>query len=251
MTTRVLLAKYIRDPRRWEPINVGVVLLRGDDVRARFVGEREGGIIDGRVTRHIVGDAEVFSEWVRYWRRSLAEGASGAVDVLARKTPNYWVAEQGEVWFDGEDLSLDELTHRYFAELVLRGEDDTDATAPQLRERADRVLEQVLFDGVRVERDAIVTAAKLDPPERYKFHYRVENGHVTIGHRVSLETVHLHDALWKFSHLPDEYAKIAFVAGEEAPDELAPTLIHLTRHARVIDVLAPSAEDELRKVLES
>ncbi len=78
MTTRVLLAKYIRDPRRWEPVNVGVIVVRGDEARARFVGEREAGGVDGRTTRHIVGDTEVFAEWVRYWRGALAAGSDGA-----------------------------------------------------------------------------------------------------------------------------------------------------------------------------
>jgi hypothetical protein len=249
MSTRVLVAKYIRDPRRWEPINVGVVVVRDGEAQARFIGEREPGAIDRRRLRYLVGDTEVFSEWVRYWRGALAEGAEGAAQILERTTPNYWVAEQGEVWFDGEDLPIDEVVRRYFGELVLRSEDESDAAAPQLKERVEQVLEHAeLFKFSQFERDPIVEAAKLDPPERYKFHYLARNGHVTVGQRVSIDAVHIHDVLWKFSHLGDDYRCVAFVAGEEAPRELAPTLVHLRKSAHVIDAFAQSAVDEVRHV---
>ena len=250
MRTRVLLAKYIRDPRRWEPINVGVIVVRGEQAQARFVGEREGGgSIDGRKTRHVVGDTEVFSEWVRYWRHALERGEAGAGEVLGRKTPNYWVAEQGEVWLDADEASLDELANRYFSDLVNRADDESDAAAPQLRNRVEAVLHQaeIFDDAHRFERDAIVTAVKLDPPERYKFHYRSENGRITIGQRVSLEALYIHDVLWKFAHLPDDYRRVAFVAGEEAPEDLGPTLAALRSQSHVIDVFSPAAVDEVRK----
>jgi hypothetical protein len=249
MTTRVLLAKYIRDPRRWEPINVGVIVLRGDEAHAHFLGERTGGSIDARTTRHIVGDAEVFAEWVKYWRQALAVGAEGAREILNRTTPNYWIAEQGEVWLDAENTSVEDLAARYFGELVVRREEEGDATAPQLKERVDRVIEQAgLLEAVEhFERDATVLAGS-DPPERYRFHYRAQNGHITIGHRVSLDPIYLHDALWKFSNLPAEYTRVAFIAGEEAPEEIAPTLIHLNKRAHVIDAFAPVAVDEVRKL---
>jgi hypothetical protein len=248
MTTRVLVAKYIRDPRRWEPLNVGVVVVRGDEVHARFIGEREDGTIDRRSTRFVVGDTEVFSEWVRYWRRAIADGAGAAAEILEHKTPNYWVADQGEVWLDTEGMSVDELARRYFADLVLRGEEDSDAMAPQLKERVERLIEQAeLFKAEKFERDPIVKATKLDPPERYKFHYLTRNGSVTIAQRVSVDPVHIHDILWKFEHLDDAYRRVAFVAAQDVPDELEPTLIHLKRNSRVIDVLGSSAVAEVRE----
>ncbi|MGH2935986.1 MAG: hypothetical protein ACRDL2_15935 [Gaiellaceae bacterium] len=244
------MAKYIRDPRRWEPLNVGVIVVRGDEARARFIGERDGGgSIDGRTTRHIVGDPEVFGEWVRYWRQAVEQGEEGAAEILARQTPNYWVADQGELWLDGDETTIEELARRYFSELVLRGDDAADASAPQLKERVELVLEQAEISSTpRFERDAVVKAAKLDPPENYKFHYKAENGHVTVGHRVSLEPIFIHDVLWKFEHLPDDYTRVAFVAGDEAAAELAPTLVHLRSLSHVINVFELDAVDETRKV---
>jgi hypothetical protein len=72
-----------------------------------------------------------------------------------------------------------------------------------------------------------------------------------VGHRVSLEPVHLHDALWKFTNLTDDYRRIAFVAGDEAPSELRAPLIHLRKNAHVIDVFGSSAVDELRDLFQS
>jgi hypothetical protein len=249
MTTRILVAKYIRDPRRWEPVNVGVVVLQGDRAEARFIGERLGGTIDRRRARYVVGDTEVYQEWVRYWRRAIASGASGVTEILERKAPNYWVGDQGQVWFDGDGASLDELTGRYFAELVERGEDDDrDAAAPQLRQRVDGLLQQAdLFKSDQFERDPVIETVDLDPPERYRFHYLARNGHATVGQRVSLDSVQVHDVLWKFQHLPDDYSRVAFVAGEEAPEDVAPALIHLSRAARLINVSSPSAVDEVRE----
>jgi hypothetical protein len=132
----------------------------------------------------------------------------------------------------------------YFAELVLRGDDETDAVAPQLRERVDNVLEQAqLFAAAHIERDGLVEASRLDPPERYKFHYVSRHGKTIVGHRVSVDNVHLHDALWKFSNLLDVRC-VAFVAPEEAPEELHATLIHLSRRSRVIDAFSDSAIEE-------
>jgi hypothetical protein len=250
MKTRVLLAKYIRDPRRWEPMNIGVIVVRGEEARAHFVGERDGGSIDARTTRHIVGDTEVFAEWVRYWRSALERGEDGANELLERTTQNYWVADQGELWLNGDDSGLEELARRYFGELVSRADDESDATVPHLKERVEAVLLQAEISEAAhsFQRDAIVTASGLEPPERYKFHYRAENGHVTIGQRVSLEPVFIHDVMWKFEHLPDDYRRVAFVVGEEASEDLGPTLVHLKARSRVIDVFAPAAVDEVREV---
>jgi hypothetical protein len=248
MTTRVFVAKYIRDPRRWEPTNVGVIVARGDDVEARFIGERADGGVDRRSAR-FVGDTEVFGEWVRYWRRALNRGAEGTKEVLSRRTPNYWVADQGELWFDGEGVELAELARRYFDELVQRLDDEgADASAPQLRQRVDRLLQQAeLVKSKGFQRDATIEAVRLDPPEKYKFHYVVANGRITVGQRVSLDPVFVHDVLWKFSHLPENYGRVAFVPGPEAPDELGPTLVHLGRNAHVIDVSSASAEKDVRQ----
>lgn len=245
MKTRILVAKYIEDARRWEPVNVGVFVLRGDEAQARFLGERgAGGGVDRRRLRYRVGDTEAYGEWVAFWRRSLERPGEAVADaILSVARPNYWVADQGEVWFDGEAQPLDALADRYFDELVQPSEEADEP--PQLKQRVDHVLAQArLFERGDLQTNVTVEA-DLDPPERYKFHYLLENGRKTVAHRVGLEPVWLHDALWKFDHLPRDLGKVAFVAAEEAAEELAPTLQHLRERARVIDVNSPAAVDDI------
>jgi hypothetical protein len=65
---------------------------------------------------------------------------------------------------------IEELARRYFSELVQREEDETDAAAPQLKERVELVLEQSkLFEGAAIVRDWTVLAAKLDPRKESSF----------------------------------------------------------------------------------
>ena len=82
-TPRYLLAKYIPDPLRMEPRNIGVVLWAEGNVAARFVGESDSPDSGSRLPRRLgLPDRQVYKKWVQYWREqmerpSLTRGADG------------------------------------------------------------------------------------------------------------------------------------------------------------------------------
>src|SRR5438270_12135897 len=68
---RFLVAKYVRDPQRMEPRNVGVILWTVDRVGARFFGEDEDGI---RAPSYVHSkNRTVYREWVLYWQKALSD----------------------------------------------------------------------------------------------------------------------------------------------------------------------------------
>ena len=60
---KYLVAKYVSDPRRMEPRNIGVVLWASGRVAARFLESDEA---------EFVGDKKTYARWIDYWRGLLA-----------------------------------------------------------------------------------------------------------------------------------------------------------------------------------
>lgn len=115
--TMWLLAKYVPDLRRNEPRNVGLILLRGDEVAARFVGQRQSdGTIDGRKAKMV--NLANYKRWVAYWRRLMDKGPDALLAATQRpeRTSSY-VLEVGGEFLSDEDpamptsVLLDHLYH--------------------------------------------------------------------------------------------------------------------------------------------
>lgn len=67
-----LIAKYVDDIRRNEPVNVGVVVFGDGHVAARFEGEDDQGRLDKRRIRKRVSGRDAYVAWVQHWRRLVA-----------------------------------------------------------------------------------------------------------------------------------------------------------------------------------
>src|SRR5438067_1720912 len=104
LTTEIYVAKYIPDTRRWEPVNVGVVVFTSEGSAGRFLGETARGS-DHRQTRHVVADPEVYDEWLKYWRRAINKNDREAI--TETNTLSYWVAKAGEIWVEDEPQTPD------------------------------------------------------------------------------------------------------------------------------------------------
>src|SRR5438093_129615 len=113
MTTEIYVAKYIPDTRRWEPVNVGVIIFTADGAAGRFLGETPSGS-DHRVTRHVVGDPNVYDEWLRYWRRAIHQQDRDAI--ATTNTFSYWVARAGEIWLEDEPKTPERLAADFYQE---------------------------------------------------------------------------------------------------------------------------------------
>lgn len=247
MSTRILIAKYIDDFRRWEPRNIGVIVV-SDGIEARFVGERDDGRIDGRVARPYVGDTDIYQEWVKYWRRVLKEGPSGIKEALLRSTDNYWLTETGEVWVGDESASV--MARRYFDELIGRvSEPESETASLRLKPAVERLLEEAgIASDPSFTRDKRVQAMG-KPNVSYRFQYYWENGRKVVGQRVPLSLpVYVHDALWKFTKIPNEFGIVAFVSTEEASDGTWSELqSEAPQGTQVVDVDDKKAVDRVKQ----
>lgn len=94
------VAKYIEDPFRNEPRNVGIIVSAEDGLSARFAGERDDGTVDGRWLRGFKY-ADVYKQWIDYWREQVA--SENIDEILSATTSNYFVVPGGEVSDTGSD----------------------------------------------------------------------------------------------------------------------------------------------------
>jgi hypothetical protein len=103
--TRYWIAKYVEDPMRNEPRNVGIFVEHNGARTARFIGDREDGTFDARKLGNKFIYPNVYTQWRAYWKREII---SGIETVVQAKTANYFVELGGEVNDVGSD-SADEV----------------------------------------------------------------------------------------------------------------------------------------------
>ena len=135
-TPRYLLAKYIPDPLRMEPRNIGVVLWAEGNVTARFVGEGDSPDSQSRLPRRLgIPDRHVYKQWVQYWREqieqpSLTRGADGLT--VNRSAPEF----------------LDALTTKsdYSFMLVPGGTLRTEVSAHELQDAISDLYERLVLE---------------------------------------------------------------------------------------------------------
>jgi hypothetical protein len=105
MTAKYWIAKYIEDPFKNEPRNVGVIVELSGVFAARFVGEKEDGSFDGRKVARAFAYPLVYSQWRNYWRVKLN---NKDIDAVVKATsPNFVVVHGGEVSDTGRDAAAD------------------------------------------------------------------------------------------------------------------------------------------------
>jgi hypothetical protein len=112
--TKYWIAKYVEDPMRNEPRNVGIFVEHNGVKAARFFGEREDGTLDARKLGNKFTFPNVYTQWRTYWRREMSAG----LELLAQaKTANYFIEMGGEVSEAGAD-SADEVCAFLFDLLI-------------------------------------------------------------------------------------------------------------------------------------
>ena len=101
MSARYWVAKYVDDPFRNEPRNVGIIVSTPDGLAARFAGERDDLSMDKRRLGQRFKYADVYLQWVDYWREQIAN--ENLTEIIGAVTPNYYVVSGGEVSDTGAD----------------------------------------------------------------------------------------------------------------------------------------------------
>lgn len=113
-SARYLIAQYTSDLMRKEPRNVGVMVEKGTEKAAQFLGETEPGSIDGRRTRSL-NAPDVYAQWVEYWRGQLTAGP--LEDLLHEAPEHYRIIRGGRILDAGED-SAERVAEYLFTRLV-------------------------------------------------------------------------------------------------------------------------------------
>jgi len=243
--TKIYVAKYVPDPARWEPRNIGVVVAGKDRTVARFIGEKAAGGIDGHRVRHDVGaPAQIYREWVEYWQRMISEGADLA-NLATREGADFMLVEAGDVWLERGRSLKDQLAD-YFSRLV---QPDAEPGEAELRRQVEEVLAVSDFGPeVQLKRDVVVPGKNVKGKEPVKFAYGFQNGHLIVGHRVALgiETL-VHDALYRYIAVGDQVPKVTFV--QATPGDSKAHLATLREYSTVIDVSSPDAAGDLQAAI--
>jgi hypothetical protein len=243
MSTRFLVAKYVRDLRRMEPENVGVVLSHEGQVAAKFVGQREDGTIDGRLVG--VGSLKTYKAWVHYWMTSVRSGKFDDLVASGRGPQNYLMQPGGEYMSSSPHVDLEDLLSHLYATLV----EPTETVESMSVARLTTLLLNLLGISDRVQKDyAFTVPTEHGFEDEVVFDYRFDNGMVNLMHRVSLvfddarSWDSVHATAWKFQkalsrpHGMAGTRVIALFKGRPADPDLRRQLGVLQEHSTVIDV---------------
>jgi hypothetical protein len=161
-------------------------------------------------------------------------------EALAESTGSFYLAKAGEVWTNAADLPLREAIQHYFERLVETGPQEPEAE--ELRDAVERLLgEAAIINRPGFRRNIEVPSTGLETPESYKFEYAYENGRTTVAQRVPLvQDYYVHDALWKYDHIPASYERVSFVQDLDRERRRA-SVKNLMRRSHVVDVASQDA----------
>jgi hypothetical protein len=265
MTARWLVAKYIPDLRRREPMNVGVILVMPDgSAHGRFRAMRDDGGLDGRSARW-ARSTDNYRAHVDYWRyiaeQGFADGAQLERAVMPLGDESYFLDLGGERLSGAQEaIDPDAFLDRLYAELV-EGE-TPDRTSLSVTELAEQTLGQLhLPHDAVIQRDFRIESVMGDgATDAVIFDYRFDNGAVHLIRNVPLSFADqrswdaVHATLWSFDqaathdlHQAQNY--IGFVKPREADSELSGQIDVLRSKATVIDVSEPElAAGELAEI---
>lgn len=240
MNARWLIAKYIPDLRRREPINVGVILNVGDSVVMRFAGQRADGTIDGRTARAWVGSTANYKRWVDYWRHAVTSPQAGIDSLLTRRSDDSYYLDVGGERLAGNGADAGLLLEQLYTTLV---EDVPPTKQLDVTQLSERVLETLQINPAPFALDVPLPNGGAD---RVTFDYRYDNGQPNFMQRVSLtfdddrSWSFIHAANWAFSRAAEAFQgaaqAIALVKPRQEDAELERQLLVLDEYAHVVDV---------------
>ncbi len=146
-----LIAKYVDDLSRNEPVNVGVVVYDGTRALARFDGEDDAARLDLRRVRHRITGSQTYRAWAKYWRRvldepallspelaALSSGDPAVIESLLRIPPgDFYLERGGTILLDADSRDLGDTLNDLFRQLVREPDPPVPMT---LREKSRQAL---------------------------------------------------------------------------------------------------------------
>ncbi len=150
-----LIAKYVPDPFRNEPINIGVLTWVDGIVASQFLGQQSNGFIDARVAGlSKVRSTANYKQWVKTWKNKASQHTLSTSEFgqVPRTSPDFLRALStyssgafilefgGELLEDVAISGLDDVTSYLFERLV-----GTPDETPQYK-KPDEVRDELLKD---------------------------------------------------------------------------------------------------------
>lgn len=252
MSYRWYLVKYMQDPFRAEPRNIGVVVVGEDEAGARFIGEVDGRF-DGRKVKGVVSSAEVLRSWINYLRTHLQKGTFEKVltSLSRRSLDNYVIEPRGTLLEIGTPEDLIHAVDTLFVELVSVPMSSNGAA---LEEKVDRILFRQLKPpkGHEIEKDVSYQIPLKDGGRReVHFDYRYTNGNVTLLDKVSLlgperaVEQRINDLLFRIEHVYSEAAASFITFYDSAQLELSRRadrqIMAIEKYSHIVDANAENA----------
>jgi NUMOD4 motif-containing protein/HNH endonuclease len=122
MSAHWFVVKHVPDLIRREPKNIGVILYSEDASQplSRFLGETDGGEIDGRTVPQF-GNHFVYKAWVRQWRELSSHGPDAlAHEVMRGRGPgaSFYIEDGGHELVGHDARPPDEMLDDLFSMLV-------------------------------------------------------------------------------------------------------------------------------------
>ena len=205
MATNWYLVKYISDPFRDEPKNIGVIVESSGRGVARFIGQ-SGGTLDGRRVRGVVRSVKAMRAWLEYIEYHLDAGTfhDQALKSIVRPGQNYRIDPRGSLSVPGDDLKA--IAEDLFHELV--GEPSAISVAT-----IDDLANNLLFNRLivpenhRVERDVTYRVSLRGEPRDLDFAYRYQGTRtnlldkITLSPQDKLARQRVNDLLFRIEHV--------------------------------------------------
>jgi hypothetical protein len=256
MNAKWLIAKYIPDMRRREPINIGIILLKDGKPYLRFRGRnKDDGKIDGNKTK-FQRSVENYRAWISYWEYAAGKGDLPGLLNKVRPDDNFILEFGGERIIGSELTEPEAFADELFRQLV--GLEDA-----CIEEKRESVIEQIfqkLDICAKVERNQVLPGTSDD--DHIVFDFKYKNGkntwmkHISLGRSEKLVWEPLHSAAWAFdsaTKVDRGCQLVALVSNQDGETDPRP-VDFLSKHCgKVIDVSdeahAASGADGLRTAL--
>jgi hypothetical protein len=144
MNVPYFLARYVDDPLRMEPKNIGVVAVINDRVHARFLGEIESeGGIDLRRLRGHVRHTGAYRQWIEYWRYIIASRPTAndaLLELRATSKANYLVSEGATLTLPDEHETDSGEIVEYLFNLLVSSFPEAKNEELSLAQRCDEII---------------------------------------------------------------------------------------------------------------
>lgn len=264
MKTQWLVAKYMPDAVRREPINVGVVLFSHGRIISRFRGQKEDGTINGHAVKGWAKDLANYRSWVASWNYFFSKGWD--VPRLTRRSgdQNYFLEFSGErIVGDGNTDPATTLEQLYC--MLVESEPDDAVSVSDLSE--------TIFKKLNIY-ERVVQDYKFSIPaegggdalfDEVFFDYKFDNSAPNLFKEIALSFGDartwnvVHAAAWSFQKTREYASKsahqhprtIALVKPRERDDkDLVSQMGVLAKHAEVVDVSrVDAAANKLARLL--